>query len=93
MLEKLDSIPEGNGTLLDHSMIVFGGGISDGNRHNHDNLPILLAGSGSNTIHTGRHVRFPNETPMTNLFLSMLDRMGMPAEKIGDSTGKLQGLF
>jgi hypothetical protein len=92
-LEKLKSIKEGEGTLLDNSMIVYGAGISDGNRHNHDDLPILLAGTGGGTIKSGRHVRYPNETPMTNLFLSMFDRMGIPAEHIGDSTGRLQQLF
>jgi hypothetical protein len=88
-LQRLKSIPEGEGTLLDNCMIVYGGGISDGNAHNHDNLPILLAGKGGGTLHPGRHVRFEHETPMTNLYLSMLDRLGVPAERVGDSTGKL----
>ena len=74
-------------------MIVYGSGNSDGNRHNHDDLPILLAGKGGGTIKTGRHVRFPREeTPLTNLCLSMLDRMGVHVEQLGDSTGKLEGL-
>jgi hypothetical protein len=89
LLEKLQAVREGDGTLLDHSMIVYGGGIGDGNAHNHDDLPILVAGKGSGTLHTGRHARFPDQTPMTNLFLSLLDRMGIPAESIGDSTGRL----
>ncbi len=89
-LQKLKSIPEGEGTLLDNCMIVYGGGISDGNAHNHDNLPILLAGRGGGTLRPGRHVRFDRETPMTNLYLSMLDRLGVPAERVGDSTGKLE---
>jgi hypothetical protein len=93
LLEKMKSIPEADGTLLDNSMVVYGGGISDGNAHNHDNLPILLAGRGGQTIKSGRHVRYPAETPMANLFLSMLDRVGVPAETIGDSTGRLRGLF
>ena len=89
-LDKLKSIKEGAGTLLDSSMIVFGGAIGDGNRHNHDNLPILLAGGGNGTItHGKRHVLSDN-TPMTNLYLSMLDRMGVPAERVGDSTGRLE---
>jgi len=89
-LQKLKSIPEGEGPLLDNCMIVYGGGISDGNAHNHDNLPILLAGRGGGTLRPGRHVRFDRETPMTNLYLSMLDRLSVPAERVGDSTGKLE---
>jgi hypothetical protein len=86
-LNRLDSIQEPDGTLLDNSMIVYGGGISDGDRHNHDNLPILLAGGGAGTLKQGRHLRFTRETPLNNLFVSMLDRMGVHAETIGDSTG------
>jgi len=92
MLEKLKGIREGEGTLLDNSMIVLGGGISDGNSHNHDELPILLAGKGGGTLKPGQHVRVKKETPLTNLYLGMLDRMGVPTEKLGDSTGKLEGL-
>jgi hypothetical protein len=91
-LEKLKSIPEGDGTVLDNSMILYGSGISDGNRHNHDELPVLLAGHGGGSIKTGRHVQFARGTPLNNLYLSMLDRMGTPAEKLGDSTGKLVDL-
>ncbi len=91
-LEKLKSIPEGDGTLLDNCMIVYGSGIGDGNRHNHDNLPVLLAGRGGGTIQSGRHVQFQGETPMTNLYVSMLERMGVSVDRIGDSTGKLQEL-
>lgn len=91
-LEKLKSIKEGEGTLLDSCMIVYGGGISDGNRHNHDDLPILLAGKGGGTLSPGRHVRFGREIPMTNLYLSMLERMGVSAERVGDSTGKLENV-
>jgi hypothetical protein len=91
-LEKLKSIREGEGTLLDNCMIVYGGAISDGNAHNHDNLPILLAGKGGGILHPGRHVKFNKETPMTNLFLSMLDGAGVPAERVGDSTGRLEDI-
>ncbi len=91
-LDRLDSVEDGEGTLLDHSMITFGSGIGDGNRHNHDNLPIILAGGGAGTIKTGRHIAYPKETPMNNLYLSMLDRMGIPTEYLGDSTGKLEHL-
>jgi hypothetical protein len=92
LLEKLKAIPAGEGSLLDHCMIVYGAGISDGNRHNDENLPVLLAGRGGGSIDTGRHVRYEFETPMTNLFLSMLDRFGAPADYLGDSTGRLPGL-
>jgi hypothetical protein len=92
LLQKLDECKEGDGTLLDHSMIVYGSGIGDGNRHNHDQLPIILAGGGNGTIKTGRHVKLPRKTPMGNLYLSMLDRMGAPVDSIGDSTGRLTGL-
>ena len=89
-LDKLKSVKEGNGTLLDNCMIVYGGAIGDGNRHNHDNLPILLAGHGAGALNPGRHLKLDHETPMTNLYLSMLDRMGVPAQRVGDSTGKLE---
>lgn len=92
LLEKLNAIPEGEGTLLDNCMIVYGSGISDGNRHNHENLPVLLAGRGGGTLDTGRHVRYEQEVPMCNLFLSMLDRMGVHVDFHGDSTGRLRGL-
>jgi hypothetical protein len=92
LLEKLKGVKEGSGTLLDNCMIVYGAGIGDGNRHNHDELPILLAGKGGGTLKTGRHVRYPRNTPLMNLYLSMLDRMGAPVESLGDSTGQLKGL-
>lgn len=92
LLRKMKSIREGERTLLDNSMICYGSGISDGNRHNNENLPILLAGSGSGTIETGRHVRYDLETPMCNLFMSMLDRVGADVPFVGDSTGRLPGL-
>jgi hypothetical protein len=89
LLGRLRAIPEGSGNLLDNCMIVYGSGLGDGNRHNHDDLPILLAGKGGGTIAAGRHLRFPRETPLTNLFLSLLDRMGASVPRIGDSTGRL----
>lgn len=91
-LGKLKSIQEGEGTLLDNCMIVYGSGLGDGNRHNHDNLPVLLAGRGGGTLTSGRHVRYDREIPMTNLFLSMLERMDVKTDRIGDSTGKLPNL-
>ena len=85
---RLKGIKEGDGTLLDRSMLVYGSGIGDGNRHNHDDLPVLLAGRANGSIKTGRHVKYP-QTPLNNLFLSMLDRMGATTESLGDSTGRL----
>jgi hypothetical protein len=93
ILNKMDSIKEPTGSLLDNSMIVYGAGISDGDRHNHDDLPIMIAGKAGGRLKSGRHLKYENGTPMNNLFLSMLDNVGVDVEKLGDSTGKLQGLF
>jgi hypothetical protein len=92
ILGKLKGIPEGDGTLLDHCMIVYGSGISDGNSHSHDDLPILLAGKANGSIRTGRHIRYPSETPLTNLYVALLDRMGVKVDGFGDSTGRLTSL-
>lgn len=92
VIGRLKSIKEGDASLLDRSMIVYGSGLGDGNRHNHDDLPVLLVGKGNGTIKTGRHVKFREQTPLNNLFLSMLDRMGSPVETLGDSKGRLTGL-
>ncbi|MFN7802753.1 MAG: DUF1552 domain-containing protein [Planctomycetaceae bacterium] len=92
VLNRLKSIPEGEGSLLDRCQIVYGSGIGDGNAHNHDNLPVLLAGRGAGTLNPGRHIRYDNGTPLNNLYLSLLERMGVPAEHMGDSTGKLGNL-
>jgi len=92
LLQKLKSIPEGEGTLLDHCMIAYGSANSDGNAHNHDDLPILLAGKGGGTIQTGRHIVYPRETPLSNLWMSMLERVDVSVPFVGDSTGKLAGL-
>ncbi|REK17930.1 MAG: DUF1552 domain-containing protein [Planctomycetota bacterium] len=91
-LEKLAAVSEGERTLLDNSMILYGSGIGDGNRHNHHDLPILLAGAGGGTIKTDRHMRYKEETPLNNLFLSMLDRVDSSVEELGDSDGRLSGL-
>ena len=91
-LEKLNAIPEADGSLLDHSMIVYGSGNADGNRHSHHDLPILLAGNGCGTIRSGRHIRYSKETPLNNLWLSMLNRMDVDLAQIGDSTGSLSDL-
>ena len=89
-LDKLQATPDGDGTLLDHSLMLYGSGMSDGNQHNHDPLPIVLAGGASGTLKGGRHLRYPKDTPMSNLLLAMLDKLGVPTEKFGDSTGMLQ---
>jgi hypothetical protein len=91
-LSRLKAIREGEQTLLDSCMILYGSGNGDGNRHNHDNLPILLAGRGGGTLKTNRHLHYPRETPLTNLYLSLLERMGVPADRFGDSTGRLEDL-
>jgi hypothetical protein len=92
LLAKLKSIPEAGETLLDHCMVIYGSGISDGNSHSHDDLPILLAGKANGTVKTGRHVRVPNETPLSNLYVSALHRLGIPTARFGDSTGNLDVL-
>ena len=92
MLGKLKSVKEGDGTLLDHCMLAYGSGNSDGNAHNHDNLPLLLAGRGCGTITPGRHVIYPKETPLNNLWLALLNRMEIKVQQLGDSTGELKSL-
>lgn len=91
-LRRLKSTEDGDGTLFDHVMIVYGSGLSDGNKHYHHDLPVLLAGRGAGSLRTGRHLRYPQETPMTNLYLTILDRMGIPTETLGDSNSKLEHL-
>lgn len=93
VLNRMKNLKEADGSsLLDNSMIVYGAGISDGNRHNNENLPIILAGKGGGTVRTGRHVRYPEETPLNNLFIAMMERMGVHADTFGDGTGALRGL-
>ncbi|HSI13421.1 MAG TPA: DUF1552 domain-containing protein [Chthoniobacter sp.] len=89
-LGKLQGMKEGFGTVLDNSMIVVGSAIADPQAHQHHDLPVLLCGGGGGTLKPGRHVHYEKETPMTNLYLSMLDRMGVKGDKLGDSTGKLE---
>ena len=91
-IEKLRSVKEGDGTLLDSCMVLYGSGISDGNRHNNENLPLVLAGRGGGSIDTGRHIIYERETPACNLFVSMLERVGAPVDSFGDSTGSLRYL-
>ncbi len=89
-LNRLRTTKDGDGTLLDHSMIVYGCGISDSNRHTHEDLPVLVAGGGNGTLKGNRHVKVAEATPITNLYLSLLDRMNVRANTLGDSTGKLE---
>ena len=91
-LERLRATPDGDGTLLDHSLFLYGAGLSNPNLHAHYDLPLAVVG-GAGGVRGGRHVVFRQETPMTNLLISMLDRVGAPAEKLGDSTGRLVGVL
>jgi hypothetical protein len=89
-LEKLKATPDGDGTLLDHSMVLYGSSMSNGNQHDHDPLPVLVAGGASGQLKGDRHLAFPAHTPMSNLMLSLLDKMGVHQDRFGDSTGKLE---
>ena len=89
-LEKLRSTPDGDGSLLDHILIMYGSGMGNSNLHDPRNLPMLVAGGGSGRIDTGNHIRCPEGTPLSNLFLTLLNKVGVPAENIGDSTGQIQ---
>jgi hypothetical protein len=90
-LRNLDAMKDADGrSVLENSMIVYGSAIGDGNRHNHDDLPVILAGSGGGSLTPGRHLKLPEHTPMTNLFTAMLARAGVQAERVGDSTGVLE---
>ncbi|HEX8912248.1 MAG TPA: DUF1552 domain-containing protein [Humisphaera sp.] len=92
VIEQMRAVREGEGTLLDHTMVLFGSSMSDGNAHDPNNLPILLAGGAGGTLNGGRHVASDKGTPLCNLYVSMLDRLGCPVERFGDSTGPLKGL-
>jgi hypothetical protein len=89
-LATLESTPDGEGSLLDHTVIVYGGGISDGNLHLHHDLPVVLIAGRASGIEGGRHLRYPERTPMANLYVTMLDRLGFEMERFGDSTGSLK---
>lgn len=88
-LEKLDATPDGEGSLLDHSLILYGSGIGNPNLHDHTNLPVLVAGGDSVGVRGNRHIRYEEATPLANLHLTLLDRAGVTVEKFGDSTGML----
>jgi hypothetical protein len=89
-LGKLRNTPDGDGSLLDHVILLFGSGISNSDRHTHGPLPAFLAGGGSGTLKGGRHLVFPEHTPLTNLQLTLLNKLGLPAEKLGDSNGEFK---
>jgi hypothetical protein len=89
LLDRLHAVREADGSLLDHSMIVYGSCIGDGNRHDHVHLPILLAGRGAGTLQPGKHIRYPEKTPLMNLYASLLERIGVRSNQLGDCTGSL----
>jgi len=91
-LEKLRATPDGDGTLLDNLVLLYGGGISNSDRHTHGPLPTLLLGGGAGRLKGGRHMVYPQDTPLTNLQLTLLDKMGVPADRLGDSTGRFTEL-
>jgi len=91
-MEKLKSIKERDGSLLDNSMIVYGAGLSDGNRHSHEDLPTMIVGKAGGALKPGRRIVYRKETPMSNMFLTMMDVMGVPVEHFGDATGRLEGM-
>jgi hypothetical protein len=92
LVDKLSKLPEGNATMLDHTLFMYGTGISDSNTHFHDDLPIALVGGQAAGIKGGRYIRYAKGTPLTNLYVSMLEYMGIAVEKFGDSTGKADRL-
>src|SRR5262249_11961564 len=89
-LGKLKATPDGDGTLLDHSMVLYGSSMSNGNQHDHDPLPIILAGAAAGHLQGGPHMQYAPHTPMSNLLLAMLDKLGIEQKQHGDSTGKLE---
>jgi hypothetical protein len=89
-VKKLSETPDGDGSLLDHSIILYGSNMSDSNRHNHDPLPSAIIGRGYGKIKGGQHLAFPQSTPLANLMLTLLDRAGIPVDKVGDSNGVMQ---
>jgi hypothetical protein len=89
-IAKLKSTPDGDGTLLDHSTILYGSSMSNPNEHNHFPLPLLLIGGASGKLQGGRHLKFPERTPMANMLLSVLDKSAIRMDKLGDSTGMLE---
>ena len=93
LIDRMAATPDGDGSLLDHSLVLYGGGMGNGNLHRHTDLPCLLAGKLGGAFATGKHLAYPTNTPMTNLLLTILAASGIPQDKIGDSTGKLEPDF
>jgi hypothetical protein len=93
LLEKLRSTPDGDGSLLDHMTIIYGAGMSDGNAHDPRNLPILLLGGGSGQLKGNRHIRFSKDAPLANLHLTLLDKLGVKQDRMGDSTGEFDQIY
>jgi len=88
----MKATPDGDGSLLDHAMMLYGSGMGDGNLHRHHDLPLVVVGGGFGQLKGGRHLRFANDTPMMNLGLSLLDKIGVELDSVGDSTGRLTGI-
>jgi hypothetical protein len=88
--ERLNSIADGDGTLLDHSMIMQGSGLSNSDQHSHIDLPLVVVGGGAGSLKGGRHLHFPKDTPMNNLHMALLEKVGVPVEKFGDATGRIE---
>jgi hypothetical protein len=93
LLNKLASMQEGESTVLDNSMVLFASALSDGNKHDPHRLPVLLGGRGGGRIDSGQHLSYAEDSPLANLYVSMLDAFGAPVERFADSTGPLQGLL
>ena len=93
LLRRLKAMPEGEGSVLDHSMVLFGSGLRDGNSHNPRNLPLVLGGQAGGRIEGGRHLVYETNTPLANLYLSMLEAFGAPRERFADSSGPLKDLL
>jgi hypothetical protein len=91
-LDQLRKTQDGDGSLLDHSIILYGSNMSNSNVHNHFPLPVLMAGGGAGTVKGGRHLKYPDHTPMSNMLLTVLDKVGVPMESLGDSSGRLESL-
>ena len=92
-LKRMKETPDGDKSLLDNSLLLYGCAIGDGNRHNHDHLPVLLAGHGGGKIKTGCHFHQESETPLNNLYLTMLEAAGVDVPRFGDSTDRLKSLY
>jgi hypothetical protein len=92
LLGKLKATPDGDGNLLDHSLILYGSGLGDANVHTHHELPTAVLGSGAGQLKGGRHLNYPKDTPLNNLLVSLLDKAGVQTDHFGDATGELEHL-